>query len=684
MATWYLGFCSQCPDSFRTGRIAPLASLRKNPDGKFIVDRLADDLDEVFGPTKKVFWHNSPTPLQDLTGAVVRFQCIRTQDHSDTPTAKDWMRVFRGGKPWEEKPWEVHRIGYRIIGQGENIQWQQEPRWVRGFGEGEHLVIRNIADKTVFGPWRVGRDVVGVQGARELIPHPNPNKIIAYETISLKEDAFFGDYESFAEGKIGVEVLLYLPDESVGKPVDLATPKQLGNWLVKRIVAHAPKVVETLDKEAAGWRSRVREEIEMYDEHERQLYLARWDKIDAILKDLVFESESTTKLIENPKFLHKVNELIKTEVGTRTAEIEAEAQQKSKNMVARTQTEILDAQRQLEAIKKDSKNRLDDLAGREQAVKALISHLKESRDRLLKDITVYQGLLPGAPAAAVEHPRRPSTTSAIRPNGEAIETAAKFIDLRLWPALDRWYPGASRNLALTLHATICGSRTVLVPSPAWAQAYVSALGGTAILSFVNIQPTWLGFDDLWRGGLSEVWERAGCEPAAIEIVLFRDFNRALPQCYARPLLDLLAGYTDELPWPGSGAWPKNLRILACTSPSDESLPLTYEVIRHFAAVSKTLPSPSAQRPEPETPGHVAVETWLNWSHYSRETEPDAELSREFGPLARAAALEIATIAMVLKDAGMNEREANSTGRDLRVDNPAQYGIQPIDQTGVGR
>ena len=237
-------------------------------------------------------------------------------------------------------------------------------------------------------------------------------------------------------------------------------------------------------------------------------------------------------------------------------------------------------------------------------------------------------------------------------------------------------------MALLLHAAACGSKAVIVPTAAWARAYADALGAPACFSIVTVQPTWLGFDDLWRGGLARSWERAGLDPSAIEIVLLRDFNRALPQCYARPVLDVIAGFADALPDPGCGGWPDNLRLFACPSPPEEAFPLTVEVTRHFAAIQRSTPGAADQRAGQLMHGHAPAATWLSWCGPSAPTAPDDEMAREFGPLAGSAAADISAISRILQANGMNQREANRTAIDVRVADPAEYADQNTVAAGA--
>jgi len=690
MDAWLLGYCLQCPNGSRIGRIAPLATLKKNLDGEFVVDRPMEEVADEFGPSGLVFWPQYPAPPQDVTDCIVRFRCTPSPEHGDQETARDWMRVQRA----HNGGWEVHRLGFRLVNQGPDVQWHRDPRWVRGQVEGERLFIYDRAGSRLIGPWRVGNELPISPGARELIPHPVPNKAFAFPVRSLKPDSLFLDYVPALQRDRPLEFLLYAPEESIGTPIDLATPKQLARWLVERVAAEAPQFVAQLDKETQGWRGRVKDEIEGYIESDRLIFRDRWERIEGILDDLVFEAEEAGRLLENPKFLERIEDLVKAAVEDKTlaraAEIEEEARSLSKQTIDALELQVADLKRRydesksrLDVVTTELQARMSELADRERSISELSTHLDDSRGRLARDIALYQSLLQGAiPSPVTSNGARPRK-QPLKPLGSPIQAEQEFIDARLWPTLDRWHCGQPRSMAVTLHAAICGSKATLIPSPAWARAYADALGGTARLTVVNVQPTWLGFEDLWRGGLACCWERAALDPAAIELVLLRDFNRALPQCFARPILDLIAGFTEELPDPGSGGWPPNLRLLACTAAPDESLPLTREVVRHFAAVQREAAATNG-RADPPREGHVPFESWAKWCEPAPASEPDSELIGDFGPLAWSTTAEVAAIARSLQATGMGAREAVRTARDVRVSDPIDYLEAPDDQPRGGR
>lgn len=110
---------------------------------------------------------------------------------------------------------------------------------------------------------------------------------------------------------------------------------------------------------------------------------------------------------------------------------------------------------------------------------------------------------------------------------------------------------------------------------------------------------WLKFDSFYENGLKDVWESAHENPSIIHFFILQDFNLAIIDCYAKPLLDLNIGFRKVLPGTGKG-FPKNLRIFAIpirnNSPVEFGLPLMKESFANWGAFPKVsniqLPSES--------------------------------------------------------------------------------------------
>lgn len=686
MDAWLFGYCESSPDGTRPGRIQALGALRRGPGERWMLDS-SIDLKQHLGTTRKVFWPQNPGVVQDLSGCIVRFHCEPTENFGETNTRKDWQKVRRH----PTTGWDYQRFGYRFVDQGANGDWRKEPRWAKGFAEGDLAFVREYSSRIIVGPWRVAHKLNSPSHARELLPHPEPASVFQYTIGSLSSDTLFAGDVVMKGGPRRVEFMLDLPEHYLGEPVDLANQRQLSSWLVDQIGRHAPAFVAELDQRSPGWRRQLREELEGYDDLQRRIYLARWARLESILDQLNFEGAEIEKLLSHPRFLQRGEDLLRTRVAALAAERSSEIQKEAERLAAqrtpqleREQADLVKRRdelalevRQLEA---EAEGRRGEIAKTQERVEQLIIHLNESRQRLLQDAFVFQPwTLPnGQPQRwNREEPDqhvRDRAGRAQRESGPPVTAPAAYVASRLWPLLNAWMPGTPQRLADLLHAAVCGARALLVPNPAWARAYTESLGGGARLTIITVEPTWLGFGDLWRGGLAECWERASVpSPGAPELVLLRDVNRALPQCYGRPLLDLLAGFAEELPTPGCGSWPSALRLLACTAPVDESLPLTPEVVRHFAAVQKAAATPARTPPAAVEAGHVPVATWLQWATRTASSpSPDLGAWSEFGPLARAAYADATHISAALRQLGLDPKNADRLARDVRAEDPAEY------------
>jgi hypothetical protein len=238
------------------------------------------------------------------------------------------------------------------------------------------------------------------------------------------------------------------------------------------------------------------------------------------------------------------------------------------------------------------------------------------------------------------------------------------------------------------HHAIQACRWVLIPNPAWGLAYHEAMGGTATIQVVQVEPTWLCFADAWKGFVEQYWRAAYQKPDSLHLLLFEDVNRALPECWARPWLDLLAGFREVLPVAEQFGWPENLRIMACLAADQAALPLSKTVIQHWAAVSRrslgvALPSPPIIRD-----GHVPWDTWKAWGIQDTEKEVNTVPwlhngdtgfnMKDFGPLARSVTRDLQRLEISLQRLEP-QREAAQTVKNIRIKWPQEY-LPLVDDT----
>ncbi len=234
--------------------------------------------------------------------------------------------------------------------------------------------------------------------------------------------------------------------------------------------------------------------------------------------------------------------------------------------------------------------------------------------------------------------------------------------------------------AALFHHTIRTCRWVLIPNPAWGLAYHEAMGGTATIQIVQVEPTWLCFADAWKGSVEQCWMAAYQKPERLHLLLFEDVNRALPECWARPWLDLLAGFREVLPVVEQCGWPENLRILACPDADQAALPLSKTVVQHWAAVSLRPLGAKPASPPIIREGHVAWDAWKAWGTQDTEKEAntvpwphngDAGFNlKDFGPLARSVTRDLQRLEVSLQRLG--RQEVAQTVSNIRIKWPQEY------------
>lgn len=699
---WVLGYCLSCPDERSSyGRFQVLATLKKGASGNYVADLSNEEaLKDIFGPSGKVFWtQKSPHP-ENLKDSIVRFRCERGIDYGTLDEQTDWMIVLWEG---QRNGWQVRRFdGYHLIDEENgDVHWRSSPRWIRSRHPGDRLFLKTRRDGRIIGPWRVGDETKDYPGCRDLLPEFSPPVVYSFPadiTQQYQGLLFRGSAKLYGDQR-HLEFLMYCPDPSLGEPIDLGTPEQLAKWFVEQATGAFPKLVKWLDGEEPAWRNKIKDELKNRIDDDHQVHVRRWERVESILDRLTFEADQANRLFEHPRFKTTIETAMAAAIEARISERSAEIEEKAKRdaaaaidlheksiddaqwlageEIAFAEAQAAEAKARLEEIEAKLREREKEWAEREQASRDLSAHLEESRERLARDIALYQSLSLNGRAADSKAAHTAPATRAIQLEGEPITSEADFVNQRLRPLIAKQLHIRGITAARALHAAIGGARATLIPSPAWARVYVDALGGSGRLTFVNVAPTWLAFEDLWNGGLGSCWERASDDPSAIEIVLLRDFNRALPQCYARPLLDQIAGFADELPDPGWGVWPSALRVLACPAAPEDSLPLSIEVARHFAAIDKP---PSSKRAVPSpTTAHVAVESWVSWFEpdaASKALEKMVAKEFNFGFLTPSATRDLSFIIRRLEitQGQMDESpdERYSLAEEIRIRAPTKY------------
>ena len=126
---------------------------------------------------------------------------------------------------------------------------------------------------------------------------------------------------------------------------------------------------------------------------------------------------------------------------------------------------------------------------------------------------------------------------------------------------------------------------ILIEDISYGIALAKAFGNAKYL-IQQVGPDWMEFKQLWENGLSEIWRSSHDNPDIIHILLLEDINLSSPECYARPLTDVMQGIRPRLPYAKNGM-PENLKILATKIPFEEppiGLPLYQTIFKAWGVV----------------------------------------------------------------------------------------------------
>lgn len=658
MANYYLGYVEYINQERLIGRIRPLARLRKrSSDDAWVVDRAYEPGD--LGGTDRVFWPMIPRDQDGLTEQYVRFRVEvnqKTQDSErewhDFVVAAEWQngalrRVATLGIPilLEDRVFGPDRV----LGSSHRLRPEAT------------VYRRRMKDTIIDGPWRVAK--LG-DPPRLCLQPKEDGYIVEHRIDHLGSDSFHVWDEDHRETHM---VFLAEPAKAGGRVIDLLPASGLAGWL-SRVLKRDMPLLANLELASPGWRGRVGDLLDAAaDPVQRELERGRFSRLEAALDALAEDEARLDDLAELPRFKELLDAAIGREVAMRREKIEADAKAESRRVVAeasqmRDQAKAA-AEREKQALRREVEKvraevadteRLREeartkVAADESSIRAAADYLVESRERIIRDFSAFHELIKNTrasgdglangyhPAVAKVFDVPLSARIEVEPEGPAIDDPDVFLRERLAPLMAAWGAEATFEQAKRLHAALLACRWVATPCPSWGAAYAEAMGADARHRIVAVEPMWLAFSDAWGGEVEAFWREAVERRDALHLLIFADADRALVQCWARPMLDIVSGLRPTLP---SGLpWPENLRVMACPSADEAALPVPKWVVAHWAGV-KAVP----YRPDgPIVPGHVPFAAWSGWVM----TPDDASRpSVGLGVAARSAAIERSALARI--------------------------------------
>jgi hypothetical protein len=638
MDNYYLGHVDYINHEGLWGRIRPLALVKKRTaDGAWIVERVCKP-DEL-GESGLVFWPKIPREQSELDGLYVRFkvepnlyvrfkvepnQRAHGPDHDDHIVAAD----RRNGLSHR-----VETLGFSIVPEDRLDGAERVLAPSAGRRPGTTVYRRLGKGILIDGPWKVAR----IDGTSKLCLAPKKADFV------VEHDVWRLGAETYHEWKdldgMDQSVLLVEPEKTGGRVKDLMSDSGLAGWLVAVLKR------DNGDKVAKTILSRVSPLLAAATDHLERSRFARIEKALAVLAN---DEARLSDLVESPRFKELLADAIGREVASRREQIKVAAEEEKKGLlreVEKVRAEIADAER----LRAEARANIE---RDESSIRAAADYLVESRERIIRDFAAFHELIEKASSGSSANGRHPTVTGPVQvsvskgtgdtPDGPAIDDQSIFLQ-RLARTMVDWGAEATAHQARRFHAALLSCRWVAVPCPSWGVAYAEAMGRHARQRIVTVEPTWLRFSDAWGSDVEAFWREAVENPDILYLLIFADTDRALVQCWARPLLDIVSSVRSLLPAPAGLRWPENLRIISCPSADEAALHVPNWVVAHWAGLEA---SSGGTRPDgPIPPGHVSFAVWSGWV-----VAPDgvARPSPKLGIASRSAARERSALARTLE------------------------------------
>lgn len=379
----------------------------------------------------------------------------------------------------------------------------------------------------------------------------------------------------------GKGMLLQEPTGSYIK-IDCMDGNQLGEWFKKQLKQLKSPLLNQLD-ESKGW-------------HKELSYLFEQSKTDALaesrflravehLSDLQLVKEHITELTDRSHYFQSIYQ-------NRLLEIQEELKEKAlekhyklidglEDECGKAKNELKKLEVQISAKEQDEKIANDKII----ELQAQITYLKENKTRLIADFDIYSQLM-SASSIPLPTPFEEYSFVVEEISNNGLQNYSSITDFitHFKKKVQQYSLECKRAKDLVDYCT--HYKCILLPDIRIGIAFAQSTNNCRFI-IQQVEPDWLKFKNCWNNGLAELWKSAHIFPEIIHLLLLEDVNLASPECWARPINDLLNHTRRLIPYDCS-TWPSNLRIMATpVKESDEievGLPMLKSTFIDWAGV----------------------------------------------------------------------------------------------------
>lgn len=405
------------------------------------------------------------------------------------------------------------------------------------------------------------------------------------------------DFVSWLDTDHRIQYHLLVEPTGASLPVDCMTDAELMNWFFKKLRGGNTPLLGSIKKDE--WKKEFRhlldhvspqglDELRLHRIEDRlgaasvsfdqfshfinsSTEMKRWaeSQISRYKKELLADYETET-------------ELEKARIRTTLDDVQAELKQQKKTLEE-------DADRLVKETQ-DLTKQCGKIGAEIQQEKLSLLRLQECKSRIVADYEVVREVLGlCAPSASPELQTHSFTTESF-----FSETDLELLKELDGDSMDDQLRSSFKSFGLqskfsktgnTLLAQLNRHRALFIEDIRIARSFAKMTQNTQVV-YVQTEPAWLTFKSFWEAGLNHAWNEALAHPERIHIAVWADVNLASPECYARPLLDLISGARPFIPYANNG-FPPNLIIMATKQPANDpsiGLPLYEKTFQNWGAV----------------------------------------------------------------------------------------------------
>jgi hypothetical protein len=379
--------------------------------------------------------------------------------------------------------------------------------------------------------------------------------------------------------------LIEVPSHDVAHDyLDCMKSEQLSEWFRERIKEIDSSFVDELDKRT-DWRKKMAEIIEMSKDTPGKLVEFRLSRVMKCLDNLKLEKTKIQSFAESSDEFRKIYEKSIVEL---KEEYKNEFEEEYREEMAALEQKKSKAQADNQKLKEDIKNkeRQQEHLNKEIADhRSNLEHFEKQRERLMKDFSLLQYIGDVQSKSPVNTTTAPAyLIEEVKPGDKEIKeikNKEEFLG-----RLEHFFAlyGINKTYSKRFLNAAAAFKCFLIPDAKLGLAFAEAVCNTKYI-IQQVEPDWLHFRNLWKNGLGELWESSHNEPEKLHLLILEDINLASPECWGRPLFDMMSGLRERIPFGGT-PWPRNFKIAATKLPSIEppiGLPVYKQTFAYWGA-----------------------------------------------------------------------------------------------------